>query len=107
MTTEVAAVVPEVKPSTVVLVEKTIKVTKEANDIAVALVALTESVMQANKDGFQAMTDVPVVIMENLKTLGAAIDGAGKLKEEAKDHLPEFINAFTSAGSEIAAKVLK
>ncbi len=103
--TEATATVPA--PSTVVFVEKTIKVTKEANDVAVALVKLTESIMEANKDGFQAMTDVPMVIMENLKTLGAAIDNAGQMKVEAKEAMPEFINAFTSAGAEIAGKVLK
>ena len=93
--------------STVVLVDKTIKVTKEANDVAVALVKLTESVMEANKDGFQAATDIPAVIFENLKTVGAAIDNAGQMKVEAAEALPEFINAFTTAGSEIAGKVLK
>lgn len=104
MTTETTEVKPE---STVVLVDKTVKVTKEANDVAVALVKLTESVMEANKDGFQAATDIPAVIFENLKTLGAAIDNAGQMKVEAKEALPEFINAFTTAGAEIAGKVIK
>lgn len=104
MTTETTEVKAE---STVVLVDKTVKVTKEANDVAVALVKLTESVMEANKDGFQAATDIPAVIFENLKTLGAAIDNAGQMKVEAKEALPEFINAFTIAGAEIAGKVIK
>lgn len=91
----------------VVLVERTVKVTKEANDVNVALVKLTKSIMEANKDGFQAMTDIPTVIVSNLKEFGAAIDNASFMKTEAKEHLPEFLNAFTLAGTEIAGEVLK
>lgn len=97
--------VTETKP--VELVEKTVKVSKEANDVATALVQLTKSITEANKDGFQAATDIPAVIFENLKTLGAAIDNAGHMKVEAKEALPEFINAFTLAGSEVAGIVIK
>jgi ABC-type methionine transport system permease subunit len=98
--------VVETKP-VVVLLDKTVKVTKELNDVAVALVALTKSVKEANKDGFQAMTDIPAVLIENLKTLGAAIDNVVHVKVEVKENLPAAINTMTLAGTEILEELTK
>lgn len=85
----------------VVMVKREVELPKEINEIGQSLVNLVRSLKVANKDGFQAATDVPVVVLENLKSLGLAIDNAIFAKVEITEKLPQSVNALTLAGTDI------
>ena len=84
------------------LVKKEVEVTKEANEIAEALVSLVASSKDAVADGFQAGQDIPTIIAANLTNLMTGFDGMDKLTTEAKEKKIAFIRAWNLAGLEIA-----
>lgn len=98
---------PVATPVVVPMVTLTVEVPKELNDLRVALVSLTKSVKEAQADGFQLMTDVPAIVLENLKTLGQAIDNISFVKIEVKEKLAESINCMALTGTEILVEVTK
>lgn len=84
------------------LITKEVKVTKEASELADSLVGLVKSGKEALKDGFQAGTDIPVILTENLMALMSGLEGMDKLGTEAKENKIAFINAWIVSGLEIA-----
>lgn len=93
--------------STVVLKDKTVKVTKEADELAESLVGLVKSGKQALADGFQAGQDVPKVLSDNLMQMMTGLEGMDKLDDEAEQQLAAFIRAWSLAGVEIAELFFK
>lgn len=91
----------------VVLKDKTVKVTKEADEMAESIVSLVESSKKHVADGFQAGTDLPVILMENMQSMLVGIDGMEKMGAESKEQLIPFITAWNLAGLKIAELFLK
>lgn len=105
---EVTAETPVAAPVVVVpMVTVTVEVPKEIHEVGQAIVKLTASIVEAKKDGFNMMTDVPAVVLENLKSLGVAIDNVGFIKTEVKEKLAESINAISLAGTEVLKELTK
>lgn len=88
--------------STVTVVDKTVTVTKEADELAASLVSLVTSGKKALDDGFQAGADIPVILTENLSSLMNGLNGIDKLGAEASEKKAEFIRAWMLGGLEIA-----
>lgn len=84
------------------LVKKEVVVTKEASELSDSLVGLVKSGKTALDDGFQAGTDIPVILTENLTGLMNGLGGMEKLGAEAKENKAEFIRAWMLGGLEIA-----
>ena len=89
------------------LVTKNVQVTKEASEMADALVELVKSVKKHSADGFQAGQDLPAIVMENLNQLMKGVEGVDKLGAEAKGDLTAFINAWVLSGTEVASLFLE
>lgn len=87
-------------------VKKEVVVSKEASELADAVVTLVKSIKTHGKDGFQAGTDIPAVLMENLQGLSVGVAGVDLLDDEAKENLAAFINAWALAGTELAGLFL-
>ena len=84
-----------------------VEVTKEAHELAQALVGLVKSTKVALADGFQAGMDLPVIVTSNMMPLMSGVEGAEKLGLESKEDMEAFMNAWMLAGSEIAGEFLK
>ena len=96
-----------VAPVVVPMVTVTIEVPKEIHELGQAAVRLTESIVKAKADGFNMVTDVPQIVLENLKAFGAAVDNVTFVKTEVKEKLPESVNALSLAASGILKVVTK
>lgn len=66
-------------------VKKEIDVSKEANDIGVAIAKILITANSALEDGFQAGTDIPTVLMGSFKELTDAFEGSEKVISEFKN----------------------
>ena len=84
------------------VVEKTVSVTKEASELSDSVVNLVISTKKALDDGFQAGTDIPLIITENLNSMMSGLQGMDKLGAEASQKKAEFIRAWMLGGLEIA-----
>lgn len=89
------------------LVEKKVEVPKEYQELLDSIVMLVKSVKEAGKDGFQAATDIPNVVLANLDSLAKGVSGANKVDDELKAHLDAFVMASAVAGAEVAGVFLK
>ena len=98
-------VVAAEKP-TIALLDETVQVPKELNDVRVAIVKIVESSKKACEDGFQAGQDIPAVVMASYQSLVLAIDGISKVKYEAKHAMGESIVCASLMGTDIL-KALK
>ena len=88
------------------IVKKEVSVSKEANELAEALVDLVKSVRTHVADGFDPAADIPAILMENLKGLMQGVDGVDKLDDEAKANMSAFLNSWTLAGGQLAGMFL-
>lgn len=84
------------------IIKKEVEVSKEADELAESVYKLVKSSKKHTEDGFQAGTDLPAIVMENLQSLMKGIDGMDKMNAEAKENMVAFINAWTLAGTKIA-----
>jgi len=75
------------------LVDKSVQVSKEADELMVAIAAITKATKVALKDGFQAGQDIPAIVAVAFTQLLTAIDGIDKLPEEAKSELGALMRA--------------
>lgn len=89
------------------VVQKTCTVTKEADELASALVKMVEAIKVALADGWQAGTDIPVIVTQALAVLGPAVDGMDKLGAEKDEDLAAFVRAFGISAMDLAALFLK
>jgi len=88
-------------------VQVTLDLPKESFELAEGIKKLALSLKEHMKDGFQPITDVPAVVMENLNSMGAALAGIDKIKEEKDEAMASVIKAFALAGADIAEAFLK
>jgi hypothetical protein len=89
------------------VIQKTVDVSKEADELASALVAMVAAVKDALADGWQAGTDIPMIVTKALTVLGPAVDGMEKLGAEKDENLAAFVRALGLAGMDVAAIFLK
>lgn len=75
------------------LIDKSVKVSKEADELMVAIAAITKATKVALKDGFQPGQDLPAIVTVAFSQLLTAIDGIDKLPEEAKSELGALMRA--------------
>ena len=88
-------------------IEVKLQVTKEAHELAMAVVEVIKGVKLALADGFQPGQDIPAIILGSLNHLMKGIEGADKLPKEALEDLGPFISAWMVGGAEIAQVFLK
>lgn len=63
-------------------------VPKEIHELNMGLLNLTKAVKQALADGWQPMTDVPVIVMAAIHDLGPAVQGLEKVDDEFGEDMP-------------------
>ena len=63
------------------------EVTKEAHELALAICNVVRAVKISMKDGFQAGSDLPMIITAAITQLPPAIDGLDKLGKKLKNPL--------------------
>lgn len=61
------------------------EVSKEAHELALAVCNVVRAVKAAMADGFQAGTDLPLIITAAITQLPPAIEGLDKIIDEAKE----------------------
>ena len=83
------------------LIDKTVKVSKEADELATGLVAAVQHIKQALADGFQIGQDLPEVLKVVFTDLVPAVQGVEKLGPEATDDEEAFITAFLLAAKSL------
>lgn len=88
-------------------VSKSVEVSKEASELADALVKVVASAKEALKDGFQVGQDLPAVVVANMGDLLKGIEGVDQLDEELKEDASAFVRAWALAGSDVAGLWLK
>lgn len=83
----------------VVLIDETVKVPKELNEVRTALVGLIADI--------KAGKDIATIATENLGALVAAVGGADQLDDEVKEALKESITCIALMGSDIVGMLAK
>ena len=87
--------------------ELTVKVTKETIEIWEGLAEVVTQSKLAGKDGFQAVTDIPQVLLGSLQKLSTAMAGIGEVPEEVTLALPEFIQANGTGAGLVGAAIAR
>jgi len=85
----------------------TVKCTKETFEIYQALTKIVQQVKVSGKDGFQAVTDIPAVILGSINELSVAVAGLGEIGEEIQMSLPEFVQANSTGAGMVAGVLLE
>lgn len=80
------------------LVNKTVQVSKEADELGEGLVQFLKDVRKALSDGWQPGADLPVFLQATIADLVPAVQGVEKLGEELKENEEAFVSAFLLAG---------
>lgn len=78
-----------------------VKVGKEAHELAKALVKLVAEFKKANADGFQAIPDITAIVMASYADILKGVQGIEKLGAEFKADKDAFIMAFMVAAAEL------
>lgn len=86
--------------------EVTVKVTKETYEVFEGLAEVVKQAKLVGADGFQAVTDIPAVLLASLNKLSAAAAGLDALPEEIAA-LPEFIQGVGAGAGLIGAELAK
>lgn len=89
------------------VIKKTYEVSKEADELAGALVKMITAIKDALADGWQPGTDVPVIIAQALTVLVPAIDGISQLDDEIEENLGAFVRAFGIAAIDLTTIFLE
>lgn len=82
-------------------VSVSVEIPKETHELAQGIVKMVKAAREALKDGFQPTQDVPVLLMESVKELPAAVGGLDKLGAEAKADKGKLIVALSLAVDEL------
>lgn len=85
------------------VVEKTVRVSQEADKLATGIVSLVAEVKKALADGWQPGADLPVVLQAVLVDLVPAVQSVSALGAEAKADLEAFASAFALGGVKLVA----
>lgn len=88
------------------VIDKTIKVSKSADDLAQGLVTFMRDVKKAMADGFQPGQDVPVIILAAYQDLFSKIPALGQLGPELAEDKYAFQRAWAEAGIDIEKVLL-
>jgi hypothetical protein len=83
-----------------------LEVSKETHELAVGLGKVVDAVKGALADGWQAGTDLPVVLTTVIADLIPAIQGVEKLKEEVVD-VEQFAGALYAGIAPSVFKLIK
>lgn len=87
--------------------EVSVKVTKEAYELADGLKKFVLDIKGALADGWQPGADLPVVLSAALADLVPAVQGVEKLGDEAKADVQGFINGLVLPAEALAVALLK
>ena len=87
--------------------EVSVKVTKEAYELADGLRKFVLDIKGALADGWQPGQDLPVVSSAAMADLVPAVQGVDKLGEESKADLLGFINGLVLPAEALAVALLK
>lgn len=79
-----------------------VEVSKEAYELAQALVKLASVVKEQLADGWEPLSDIPAVIMTAIRELPAAINGVDQLDDEMKADPSAFAQAFLVSAGDMA-----
>lgn len=86
-------------------VKKEIEVGKEVSELADGIANIAIKTIEVTADGFQPVTDIPVVALEALKELPAMVGGLDQLDDEFKDSEYDFAMAWGIAGQKVFAAI--
>lgn len=86
-------------------VQKSIEVSKEADELVQALVGLAGATKQALADGFQPGQDIPAIVLEAYQKLPVALQGAAQIPLEAQEDLVAFVKAMTNGAADLLGVV--
>lgn len=78
-----------------------VKVSKEAHELALALVKLVAEFKKVNADGFQAIPDITAIVMASYADILKGVQGIEKLGGEFKADKDAFIMAFMVAAADL------
>lgn len=78
-----------------------VKVSKEAHELALALVKLVAEFKKVNADGFQAIPDITAIVMASYADILKGVQGIEKLGEEFRGDKDAFIMAFMVAAAQL------
>lgn len=84
------------------LVDKTVKVSKEASELGDGLVKIVAEVKKALGDGFQPIGDSVAIGNAVYHDLVPAVQGFEKMSDELKESKTAFMRAWTLAGIDMA-----
>lgn len=84
------------------LVDKTVKVSKEASELCDAIVKVTLEVKAALADGFQALPDSTAIGLAVYRDLVPGLQGTNKMSEEFSESKTAFLRAWLLSGLELA-----
>ncbi len=87
------------------MIKKEVEVPKEISELADGMANIVIDSYDAFKDGFQAGTDLPVVLTSAVANLPAMVGGIEKLGEEWKEAKSKFILAWLLSGEEVFEKI--
>lgn len=89
------------------VVDKTVKVSKEADELADGIARCIVSIRKALADGWQPGSDLPVVLSSVMADLVPAVQGVEKLGAEKKENVQAFVTAFALSGAKVAGAFLQ
>jgi hypothetical protein len=96
-----------IKMEGTMILEKKVKVSKEADELTLALVGIVETGKRKLSDGFQVGEDLSAIFAENLTKLMTGLDGVQNIGEEFKEDVEAFTNAWVLAGTRVMGLLLK
>lgn len=88
-------------------VEVKVEVSKEAYEVAIGLGQMVAAIKTALADGWQAGTDVPVIVSAAITNLVPAVDGLDKVGAELKEDPEAFVKAVSIGLAEAVGAFLK
>lgn len=89
--------------SQVELVEESVKVPKELNEVRLAVRSLVTSIKSAKADGLDLAVDIPAVVMASYKDVVKAIEDVDKVPAEVREALSESVVCAGMLGADVLA----
>lgn len=89
------------------VLKKEVEVSKEAEELAQALLNIVRATKSALDDGWQPILDVPAIMIAAVKVLPSALNGIDQIDDEFRENPSALLNAFLLVGSQLAGEFLK